>query len=946
MFPSTRSPLGHAPARFPIERAGGLFPWALLLLALGWLGCFPPPASGSHFRYANLSWSPTGVAGEVQFRLQLAIRRDLLGLNGVFPGGIDNHAETGDVVALDVQEFSFDYGDGSGLNPVTMVVTAFSVAENWILGEVLDPQTGSPGPRHRYPGPGPFIAGISRCCRLGPNSLNNRAGASYVIRTTVQPLSGNHSPVGTLVPVLYLPESPTNALALPAMDPDGDQLRYELATEAEAGACCNPPGLTIDPRSGLLSWNTLGLDTNRFWTAQVKVKDLTPEGQVKTSATVDFLLKVISSGNRAPSCSLTPAGPLTVTAGKPLAVTLRGTDPDEGDLLMLNVTGLPRGARMVPSPPVTGTNLVKSRLDWTPGWDQVGSHTVLFSLVDAGARQSLCVLPITVLPSGEAADVQLTLLAPEPYIGLGARARFLIGVTNLGPAVAVGVGVSDRLPAGLTDIILATSSGHCLLTGGVLRCTLESLAVGEGLTLDITGTVEAPGSLLNVAEVSSVSRDPDLQNNAALATILVRNLPPLVSLVSPVAGTTLTLPPGWMQLEAEASDADSGVAQVEFLANGQSVGRETNAPFVLPWVAPAVGNYQLQAVALDWHGAATTSAPVAITVRACDPGLSIAPLASLERCLCEEAIFSTRVVSGEPATCLWRANGIVLPGETNPVLVLRGLRPADAGVYEVEVHTPCASARQSAVLTLKGAGNQNPAFFTNGARITIYDNAVAVPYPSSLRVDCVPAVVRHLTVTLHGFTHNYPDDVDVLLVGPEGSAVRLLSDAGGFNRVTNLVLRFSDTATALLPDSGALLSGTYAPTDYGVPLDTFPLPAPGGVMATNFAPFVGGPANGLWSLFVRDDLGGDAGYVAGGWSLGVEWADEPPRLAGGRLTADGAFEVTLFGLPRMTHVLEVSRDLVSWIPLSTNLVDGALPLRWPASAGMSGPSFFRAVRCP
>ena len=53
------------------------------------------------------------------------------------------------------------------------------------------------------------------------------------------------------------------------------------------------------------------------------------------------------------------------------------------------------------------------------------------------------------------------------------------------------------------------------------------------------------------------------------------------------------------------------------------------------------------------------------------------------------------------------------------------------------------------------------------------------PYPSELSVSGV-GTVQDVDVTLHGFTSTYPDDVELLLVGPSGQQATLMSDAGGF----------------------------------------------------------------------------------------------------------------------------------------------------------------------
>jgi subtilisin-like proprotein convertase family protein len=425
------------------------------------------------------------------------------------------------------------------------------------------------------------------------------------------------------------------------------------------------------------------------------------------------------------------------------------------------------------------------------------------------------------------------------------------------------------------------------------------------------------------------------------------NLPPTVTITTPTNGAVFTTPPGLVPIEATAVDSDGVVVRVDFFSGTAFIGADTNAPFSLLWTNNTVGGYVLKAVATDDGGAKGTSAPVNITIRACSNSIAATPLQDQLRCVCDEVIFSTTVTSADPVTYRWLRNGSPLPGEVNPTLHLQGLKLEHAGVYTVEITSPCANTSRSATLTIRGAGNQNPVSFTNATRIILSDNTVAQPYPSALEVFCVPGPLKHLSVTLDGLSHNFPDDVDILLVSPSGQSVKLISDCGGTsaNKLTNVVLTFTDTATQTLPDTTRITSGVYAPTDFA-PADTFPAPAPTIPPATSFAPFLGTNANGVWSLFARDDQGGDAGQILRGWFMTVEWQDTVPFLSAPRMRLDGSFELTMLGLPHMTHVIEASSDLRNWTPISTNTPLSSTTLFVDPYAASSPSRFYRAVRCP
>src|SRR5207253_9065236 len=104
--------------------------------------------------------------------------------------------------------------------------------------------------------------------------------------------------------------------------------------------------------------------------------------------------------------------------------------------------------------------------------------------------------------------------------------------------------------------------------------------------------------------------------------------------------------------------------------------------------------------------------------------------------------------------------------------------------------------------------------------ITAPDIGTATPYPSSISVSGVSGTLTKVTASLVGLAHTYPSDFEILLVGPGGQTVLLMSDAGDGMTITNVNLTFDDTASQLLPAS-QITSGTYKPTDYP-PNDTMP----------------------------------------------------------------------------------------------------------------------------
>ncbi|HEY0006879.1 MAG TPA: DUF4214 domain-containing protein [Pyrinomonadaceae bacterium] len=150
-----------------------------------------------------------------------------------------------------------------------------------------------------------------------------------------------------------------------------------------------------------------------------------------------------------------------------------------------------------------------------------------------------------------------------------------------------------------------------------------------------------------------------------------------------------------------------------------------------------------------------------------------------------------------------------------------------------------------------------------------------------------------MSITFTGWTYNFPDDLDMILVSPTGKAFEFWSDAGGTGSGVFTTLTVADTGATLLPDNTTPASGsTYKPANYETCAD--PFVANAGLPATVFQPtgngcgsatftsvfhgLSGTELNGTWKLFIVDDSG-DAGDAITSVSLDI--------TAGGPTAADG-----------------------------------------------------------
>ena len=162
--------------------------------------------------------------------------------------------------------------------------------------------------------------------------------------------------------------------------------------------------------------------------------------------------------------------------------------------------------------------------------------------------------------------------------------------------------------------------------------------------------------------------------------------------------------------------------------------------------------------------------------------------------------------------------------------------------------------------------------FNDPGGVLAITDATTVSRSFSLTTFGLWARVKTLSITLTGLSHTFPDDLDFLFVGPDGTNLEFWSDAGGGTAIVTQNYTIRDSASPVLPDSGGVATGTYRPADYSVaetnsnwagvpPGLVINHPTPNGA-ATLDASFGGKWIdNTTWTLFVRDDASPDSGTL-------------------------------------------------------------------------------------
>lgn len=397
---------------------------------------------------------------------------------------------------------------------------------------------------------------------------------------------------------------------------------------------------------------------------------------------------------------------------------------------------------------------------------------------------------------------------------------YALTVTNRGPSTITGVTLTNALPAPVTFLGQSNTLGVAhAQSGNVISFDLGTIAAGTIATFYLTNAAPSSSQFVtNVASAlplsSGAAADRDTSNNVSTNVLFIRNASPFIA--NDAARSRLTA-----ESVSPANGAVDPGEQVTFALVLQNTGNQNTAGSIV-------------ATLQNTNNIVPASGPA-----------SYGPLAVGQRAT-NSFTFTASGTNGQTLTAVFYLtdNGVFL--SNNIVLVNFTL----------------------------GSGTN----FTNNVAITLPDKGQANPYPSTITVSNLVGSISRVTVTLSNVFHTYPADLDILLVGPTGEKVMLMSDAGaaqgvGQGAITNVTLTFDDGAATIIPQSSKLTNGTYRPADYDNPFnaepDVFDPPAPAEPYQTSLQAFNGLDPNGVWSLYVVDDATQNSGGIAGGWSLNI-----------------------------------------------------------------------------
>jgi len=360
-------------------------------------------AEASHFRFGHLNWESTGNGNEVELSGEQAWRRTFFGSPGV-----------GDVVGGTT---TLNFGDG-GFQTICILVTAIDTVDDWFFGMIVDcstPPNSHLNPNqivkitHTYATPNdggvPWEAFWDSGNRIG-FPLINSPNSGFRVEAEVNLVNSNtQSPKSVIPPIVDCPAGTLCQFVIPAVDVDGDDLEFSLSPLADSRINSQPAGVSIDPNSGVVSWNTPAATIGDLYAVQFAINEI--QNPKIGRVVVDFFMRVASTANTPPAfVDPTPATGTTfkIPANEPFSFDLKCTDPEATTTTIMGLS-LPVGSTLTPAIPsgipATGT------FSWTP--TQLGVTAMVFTCRDAGLASAP---PVSI-------TIEVALLGCETFASVG-----------------------------------------------------------------------------------------------------------------------------------------------------------------------------------------------------------------------------------------------------------------------------------------------------------------------------------------------------------------------------------------------------------------------------------------------------------------------------------------------------------------------------------------------
>jgi uncharacterized repeat protein (TIGR01451 family) len=358
-----------------------------------------------------------------------------------------------------------------------------------------------------------------------------------------------------------------------------------------------------------------------------------------------------------------------VPAGSSLTVEARAADTEAG-LGSQEYVAVTNGTAFS----LTG-RFIQARVTLKP--NEEGVSPVLSDLRICSTAASCVGGPAKPPLSTPPADIGVTKVdSPDP-VSVGSNLTYTLVVTNHGPGPAPDARMTDRLPAGVTFVSVATTRPSCSFAAGEVRCAFGTLALNETATVTIVVRVDSAGTLVNSATVGTTVADWNVGNNQTATAVTTAQGPftppatPTVPEAPAPAGCALTTGTpsvfaGVRSVVTVRARYDDGSARDGVAVTLRGAGKTQTAQTSAAGIARfTVLPKQAGRITLRGAGCGAAVAVASVMSQSC-VGLSVTPKSAT---VGGQAVLSVRIrIAGKPAVgvrVLARGAGLSASGLTN-----------------------------------------------------------------------------------------------------------------------------------------------------------------------------------------------------------------------------------------------------------------------------------------
>jgi len=301
-----------------------------------------------------------------------------------------------------------------------------------------------------------------------------------------------------------------------------------------------------------------------------------------------------SFGNLGASANVT----VTINAAPSVGVTspVAGSAITSGTAQTVTATA----AATTPGATITSVQFLANGI--TLGTDTTAPYTAAWTPTSAGSYALTAIATDSFGTQTTSPAVAITVNAPGGGGGGGLTA----------PTIAITTPADgSSIPVNLSQNVSATAS---LLNGTVTSVAFSANGAVIGSATSFPYNVQWTPATAGTFTLTAVATGSNGASATTVNTITVVSAgSPTVALTSPLGGSVLPINTP-TAVFATAADADGTIRNVQFFANGLSIGTAATFPYNTNFTPTSPGIYVLTAIATDNVGNRTTSAAISVTV--------------------------------------------------------------------------------------------------------------------------------------------------------------------------------------------------------------------------------------------------------------------------------------------------------------------------------------------